>query len=255
VAAFDKFGRVLFVHAHPDDESIATGGTIALLIDRGVAVTVVTCTRGELGEIIPDALRRSIRTPEKLGAHREGELAQALAVLGVTDHRFLGGAGARAPGRAPRRYLDSGMRWSEHGAEALDQPHRDSLVAAPLNEAVVDLVAAIADVQADAVISYDTDGGYGHPDHVRASAVSRLAARAAGIPFFAIDPLGELVIDVSAVLDRKRAALAAHQTQLIVIGDEIELSNGARRPIATTESYRPPGKIDSETALKGSSIQ
>ena len=126
--------RVLFVHAHPDDESISTGGTIATLIDRGARVTVVTCTRGELGEVIPAELKYLEGSGEPLAEVRTAELASAMAILGVTDHRFLGDANARWADRAPRRYTDSGMQWGEHGAEPLSTTSEDSLCAAPLGE-------------------------------------------------------------------------------------------------------------------------
>ncbi|HEY0258820.1 MAG TPA: PIG-L family deacetylase [Lacisediminihabitans sp.] len=232
---------VLFVHAHPDDESISTGGTIALLVDRGASVTVVTCTRGELGEVIPEGLRRLQGDPAGLAAHREGELADALQALGVSDHRFLGAAGARAAGLPPRRYTDSGMRWGAHGAEALDRLGEDSLSAAPLGEVVADLLTVIEDVRPTAVVSYDAAGGYGHPDHVRAQEASRRAAEAAGLPFYAIEPApaaGQLEIDVSSVVGRKTDALRAHRTQVTVDGSSFALSSGPRRPIETVERFR-----------------
>ena len=89
---------LLLVHAHPDDESIGTGATMAKYAAEGARVTLVTCTLGELGEIIPPDLRHLF--PDELGQHRIVELDRACAALGVTDHRFLGGAG---------RWRDSGM--------------------------------------------------------------------------------------------------------------------------------------------------
>ncbi len=89
---------LLLVHAHPDDESIFTGATMARYAAEGARVTLVTCTLGELGEIIPPDLSHLL--PDELGQHRIVELDRACAVLGVTDHRFLGGEG---------RYRDSGM--------------------------------------------------------------------------------------------------------------------------------------------------
>jgi N-acetyl-1-D-myo-inositol-2-amino-2-deoxy-alpha-D-glucopyranoside deacetylase len=101
--ATDAAERVLFVHAHPDDESITTGGTIATLLDAGAHVTVLTCTRGELGEVIPADLQHLLESPEALGAYREKELAAAMAALGVTDHRYLGDDDALWDDLAPRR--------------------------------------------------------------------------------------------------------------------------------------------------------
>ena len=123
------------------------------------------------------------------------------------------------------------MRWGESGAEAaLDSPP-NALTSAPLGRnpaAAID--AVIARLKPDAVVSYDADGGYGHPDHIRAHDAARLAADAAGVPFYAISPAGSLHIDVTAVLEQKRAALCAHRTQLVVGDDWFELSNGTGTP-------------------------
>ncbi|HEY5990795.1 MAG TPA: PIG-L family deacetylase, partial [Streptosporangiaceae bacterium] len=86
--------RLLLVHAHPDDECIDTGATMAAYAAEGAQVTLVTCTQGELGEIIPPALAHLAADREdRLGEYRVGELARACAALGVRDHRFLGGPG------------------------------------------------------------------------------------------------------------------------------------------------------------------
>src|SRR5271168_759273 len=93
--------RLLLVHAHPDDESIYTGATMARYAAEGARVTLVTCTLGELGEIIPPSLAYlAAEKEDRLGAYRTGELTAACAALGVSDHRFLGG---------PGRWRDSGM--------------------------------------------------------------------------------------------------------------------------------------------------
>ncbi len=268
--------RVLFVHAHPDDESISTGGTIATLIDRGARVTVVTCTRGELGEVIPAELKYLEGSGERLAEVRTAELASAMAILGVTDHRFLGDANARWADRAPRRYTDSGMQWGEHGAEPLSTTSEDSLCAAPLGEVAADLATVIDAIKPDAVVSYDAHGGYGHPDHIRAYEASRRAAEVMNVPFYAIEPgdsedsadpadltdpadwtgktrrvdvvEAPLRIDSSSVLGRKRDALRAHRTQVIVDGDRFSLSSGPSRPIAAVELFtrvrsEPPGTL------------
>jgi N-acetyl-1-D-myo-inositol-2-amino-2-deoxy-alpha-D-glucopyranoside deacetylase len=234
--------RVLFVHAHPDDETITTGGTIATLVDRGAAVTVLTCTRGERGEVIPSELRALEGAPEALAEHRAGELAEALAVLGVTDRRFLGDAGARWAGLEPRKYADSGMRWGENGAEAAETIDENSLCAAPFGEVAADIATVIDAVKPDAVVSYDARGGYGHPDHIRVHEASRRAAEVMGVPFFAIEPdesssTPTVRVDVSAVLDRTAAALRAHRTQVTVEGDRFALSSGPSRPIAPVEAF------------------
>ena len=231
--------RVLFVHAHPDDESISTGATIATLIEGGAQVTVLTCTRGELGDVIPADLKHLLGSPE-LGDYREGELAAALTALGVSDHRMLGSEHARWEGRAPRRYLDSGMRWGARGAEPAESVDAGSLTAAELGEVAADIAAVMLAVEPDVVVSYDVDGGYGHPDHIRAHEATRTAAEVIGVPFYVIrgeNAPATLVVDGAPVLDRKRAALAAHRTQLVVDGDSYSLSSGDPRPIAAAERF------------------
>jgi len=246
----DTVERVLFVHAHPDDESITTGGTIATLIAAGAAVTVLTCTRGELGEVIPDDLQHLVGSPESLAAHRETELAGAMRALGVVDHRYLGDENARWVDLPPRRYLDSGMRWGASGAEALESLGALSLSAASMSSVTADIAAVIADVGPTAVVSYDESGGYGHPDHVRAHDAARRAAEVMGVDFYEVvtDAAGTrpagihatapVVVDVAPVADRKREALAAHRSQLTLDGDTFALSNGVSQPIALTETYR-----------------
>jgi len=244
--------RVLFVHAHPDDETIATGGTIATLVDRGAAVTILTCTRGERGEVIPANLQHLLESQDALAAHREGELTDALGILGVTDQRFLGEAGARWTGLSPRRYIDSGMVWGARGAERTEHLAFDSLTAADFGEVASDIAAVIVDVRPDVVISYNEFGGYGHPDHIRAAQAAQRAAEVYNVPFFAIEPAestaeATLTVAVEAVLDRKGAALAAHRTQVVVTGEDFALSNNIVHPIDTVERFRrvhrqfPPG--------------
>ena len=236
--------RVLFVHAHPDDESITTGGTIATLVASGAVVTVLTCTRGELGEVIPADLRHLADSPEALAAHRETELAAAMRALGVTDQRFLGDANARWVDLSPRRYVDSGMRWGASGAEALESVGTLSLCAASMSSVTADVAAVIADVAPSAVVSYDERGGYGHPDHVRARDAALRAARVMGVDFYEIvtDASGPVVVDVAPVAALKREALAAHRSQLTLDGDSFALSNGVSQPIGRVESFRRVGE-------------
>jgi len=247
--------RVLFVHAHPDDETLATGATIATLVDSGAFVSVLTCTRGELGEVIPAELAH-LRGDE-LGEHRLGELRAALEVLGVNDHRVLGDPNARWEGRGPRRYLDSGMVWGSAGAEPVASPDGRSLTAADAGEVASDIAAVILAVDPDVVVSYAADGGYGHPDHVRAHEATRTAAEVLGVPFYVVDsegsrPRGPVAVDAAPVLERKRRALRAYPTQVTVDGDDYTLSSGDPKPIATTETFtrlRPAEPIFSSYSL------
>ena len=252
--------HVLFVHAHPDDETITTGGTIATLVDAGVGVTILTCTRGERGEVIPSALAHLEGAGPELAEHRAAELAEAVRILGVSDHRFLGAADARLADLPPRRYLDSGMVWGESGPEPVPDPDDESLCSAPLEEVAADIAAVIADVHPDAVVSYDANGGYGHPDHIRVHQATRRAADVMAVPFFEVEAADAAAsaavhrVDVTPVLPRKTRALQAHQTQVTVDGDHFALSSGPSLPIAAEESYRrvggpPPGVPFREQSL------
>ena len=116
--------RLLLVHAHPDDESISNGATMASYVAEGRGVTLVTCTAGEMGEIlVPELEHLAADKEDGLGEHRRGELDDAMKELGVTDHRFLGGFGP---------YRDSGMKWHEDGhAIAADTPEMDRATRTP----------------------------------------------------------------------------------------------------------------------------
>jgi N-acetyl-1-D-myo-inositol-2-amino-2-deoxy-alpha-D-glucopyranoside deacetylase len=150
--------RMLLVHAHPDDESIGTGATMAKYAAEGAAVTLVTCTLGELGEVIPPELAQlAWDAGGGLGQHRIGELAAACAALGVTDHRFLGGAG---------RWRDSGMM----GTPSNDWP--GCFWQADVDEAARALLDIIIEVRPQVMVSYDDNGFYGHPDHIQAHRVA-----------------------------------------------------------------------------------
>ncbi|MDQ1294227.1 MAG: N-acetyl-D-myo-inositol-2-amino-2-deoxy-alpha-D-glucopyranoside deacetylase [Actinomycetota bacterium] len=164
--------RLLVVHAHPDDETIGTGGTLARYAAEGVAVTLVTCTRGERGEIIPADLAHL--DPDGLGEHRQRELARALGRLGVIDHLFLDSV--RSDDLPEARYRDSGMSWRPDGTAGPDPtpgPHAFAL-ADPL-PAARRLASVIRDRRPHVLITYDPLGGYRHPDHVQAHRVAMLA--------------------------------------------------------------------------------
>jgi N-acetyl-1-D-myo-inositol-2-amino-2-deoxy-alpha-D-glucopyranoside deacetylase len=169
--------RLLLVHAHPDDESIGQGATMARYVSEGGGVTLVTCTAGEMGEIlVPELAHLAADQEDKLGEHRRGEIAQAMAALGVTDHRWLGGFGT---------YRDSGMKWHEDGyAIAADTIHDNAFWHADLREAADHLVTVIREVQPQVLVTYDQFGGYGHPDHIQAHRVAMYAAQLAAVPSY-----------------------------------------------------------------------
>ncbi|WP_370291065.1 N-acetyl-1-D-myo-inositol-2-amino-2-deoxy-alpha-D-glucopyranoside deacetylase [Nocardioides sp.] len=175
--------RLLLVHAHPDDESIGQGATMAKYVDEGVGVTLVTCTAGEMGEIlVPELEHLAADKEDGLGEHRRGELADAMAALGVTDHRFLGGFG---------RFRDSGMKWHEQGyAIPADDVSPNAFWNADLTEAATLLVEVIREVRPQVLVTYDEFGGYGHPDHIQAHRVAMYAAVLAAAPSYRRD-LGE----------------------------------------------------------------
>jgi N-acetyl-1-D-myo-inositol-2-amino-2-deoxy-alpha-D-glucopyranoside deacetylase len=172
--------RMLLVHAHPDDESIGQGATMAKYVALGTRVTLVTCTLGEEGEVlVPGLVHLASDRDDQLGQHRIGELAQAMKELGVTDHRFLGG---------PGKYRDSGMVWHEEGhATAGADVKEGTFWRADLLEPTNDLVEVIREVCPQVLITYDEFGGYGHPDHIQAHRVTTYAAALAAVPSYRLD--------------------------------------------------------------------
>jgi N-acetyl-1-D-myo-inositol-2-amino-2-deoxy-alpha-D-glucopyranoside deacetylase len=248
--------RLLLVHAHPDDETIATGGTMARYAAEGARVTLVTCTRGEQGEIVPPDLRH-LGTGKPLGDARVEELAAAMRVLGVTDHRFLG------------PYEDSGM---------IGTPENERATAfwnADLDEAAAHLVKVIEEVRPQVVVTYDENGGYGHPDHIQAHRVTNLAVDAASWPvaklyhvawggperrrpdieeneaagrpggFDLPDPAKALpppapvttTVDIAPYVEAKLRAIAAHRTQVAVHGRFFALSNNVAHAVFDAEHF------------------
>jgi N-acetyl-1-D-myo-inositol-2-amino-2-deoxy-alpha-D-glucopyranoside deacetylase len=153
---------LMTVHAHPDDESIGTGGVMARAVADGRRVVLVTCTRGELGEIVDPELD----TPEnhrRLGEIRAGELEAAMAALGVTEWENLG-------------YRDSDMM----GRPGNLDPR--SFLQADLDEAIGRLVWLVRRYRPDVMTTYNDFGGYGHPDHIRTHLVAIGAFERAGDP-------------------------------------------------------------------------
>jgi N-acetyl-1-D-myo-inositol-2-amino-2-deoxy-alpha-D-glucopyranoside deacetylase len=171
---------LLLVHAHPDDETINNGATMAKYAARGTRVTLVTCTLGEEGEVlVPELAHLAADRDDALGPHRVTELANAMRELGVTDHRFLGGEG---------RYRDSGMVWHDEGhAVAGDDVKEGTFWRADLTEAADHLVEVIREVRPQVLVTYDEFGGYGHPDHIQAHRVATYATSLAAVPSYRED--------------------------------------------------------------------
>lgn len=172
--------RMLLVHAHPDDETISNGATMAKYVAEGAHVTLVTCTLGEEGEVlVPELAHLAADRDDELGRHRIGELKAAMTELGVADFRFLGG---------PGRYRDTGMVYADNG-----EVHPPSAVApgsfwaADLREAADELVAVIREVRPHVLITYDEIGGYGHPDHIQAHRVATYGFALAAAPSYRTD--------------------------------------------------------------------
>lgn len=256
---FGGLSNVLFVHAHPDDETITTGGTLAALAAAGRDPSLVTLTRGERGEVVPGPFRE-LQGTDRLAPHREDELMAALAELGVDRHAFLGTPPARAAGLEPRLYRDSGMEWA---ADGLARPSPDAgpeaLTSADAVDPLTDLIALADAWDAEVIVSYDVLGGYRHPDHVLTHRLARAVARGLELPFWEIvgpgseqaaeDPAGAgdadpppEHYDISPWYGRKLAALGAHATQLVVEptgqGDEIVHVGGQRQPVDRVEAFR-----------------
>ena len=229
--------RLLLVHAHPDDESIGTGATMARYATEGAQVTLVTCTLGELGEIIPPELaylaegdQRGQRVGTRLGEYRIGELNAACAELGVTDHRFLGGRG---------RWRDSGMM----GTAGNDDPR--CFWRADLDQAADALLDVVREVRPQVLVTYDANGFYGHPDHIQAHRVARRAFEQAGasgpakLYATAAPDSGQVTteIDATAYFGQKMAAMRAHATQITVDPPFFALSDRVRRRALGVEYY------------------
>jgi N-acetyl-1-D-myo-inositol-2-amino-2-deoxy-alpha-D-glucopyranoside deacetylase len=266
--------RLLLVHAHPDDETINNGATMAKYVADGASVTLLTCTLGEEGEIlVPELEQLAADQADQLGGYRIWELRSAMAALGVTDIRLLGGAG---------RYRDSGMM----GTPANQHPR--AFWNADLDEAVAHAVAVVREIRPQVVVTYDENGGYGHPDHIQAHRVAMaaveaaadpgyrpdlgdpwesakvywscvprsvlqegidaLAARgdsffegvtdAADLPFGVDDDQVAAAVDARAFVAQKDAAMRAYPTQIMVDGPFFALSNNLGQEVLGTEYYR-----------------
>ncbi|MFW0110573.1 PIG-L family deacetylase [Rothia sp. P13129] len=249
--------RVLFVHAHPDDESTSTGATMGFLADSGAQVDLVTMTRGELGEVIPSELKylevgqqQCTDGGQALGEYRSGELREAIQSLGVHEHLFLG-EGVSAGKDTPSVFYDSGMVWGANGRpEANPQASSGCLTKTSLDVQVQALMRVIKHYRPHVVVTYDAGGGYGHPDHVRTHEVSLEAVKNLedtpdapcllwGLEgdYSSEDNRIQAVIEGSLV--RKREAMAAHRTQVIITAeDSYQFSNLVTQKISARETYR-----------------
>ena len=266
---------MLLVHAHPDDESITTGTTMARYVAEGAQVTLLTCTLGEEGEVlVPELGMLAAGEADQLGGYRIGELAAAMRELGVVDHRFLGGAG---------RFRDSGMM----GTPANEHPRafwRADADPAVFDAAVAAAVEVVREVRPQVMITYDDNGDYGHPDHIMAHRVAMAAAERAADPGYGegepwqvakfywtatpksllkrgFDAIGEqnlpfgvasvddlpfgveddvitTAVDGTGFGERKFAALAAHATQITTDGMFFALSNMLGREVLSIEHFR-----------------
>lgn len=260
---FEK--RLLLVHAHPDDETINNGATMAKYVAEGAQVTLVTCTRGEEGEVLVPALANLASSiDDKLGEHRVIELTNAMAELGIKDFRFLG-----AP---DKKWRDSGMMGTPPNERS------DVFWQADLDEAASDLAKIILEIKPQVMITYDEIGGYGHPDHIKAHQVAMRGAELASnagwtiskiywntmprsviqngidkmkevgsdffgaesaddLPFAKPDELVTSLIKAPEYVDKKMAAMKAHETQISVDGPFFALSNNLGLSIWGDEYY------------------
>lgn len=258
--------RLLLVHAHPDDETINNGVTMAKYVAQDFGVTLVTCTRGEEGEVLVSELEHLASSREdKLGPHREIELRDAMVALGVTDFRFLG-----AP---TKQWRDSGMMGSEPNNRT------DNFWNADIDEAAESLVTVILEIKPHVMVTYDEIGGYGHPDHIQAHRVAMRAAelarergwniqkiywntiprsiieqgieamkgtgnqffgveKAEDFPFAQPDELVTTVINGEEYVEKKMAAMRAHPTQIAVDGPFFALSDNLGFKVWGLEFYR-----------------
>ncbi len=238
------------------------GGTLARSVAEGVSVTLVTATLGEEGEVIGAGLQGlTSAKADQLGGYRFTELRAACVALGITDHRILGGIGA---------FRDSGMAGTPSAAHprAFVRCRRGG---PDHQRAVSALIEVIDEVRPDVLLTYDVDGGYGHPDHiaahevavaaaagrvsrvlavVRTVAAARTALAALTVPpgyhraepadlgYLARDGEVAVTVDVTAFAAARAHALAAHDTQVELFGGGFALSNRIAQPVEGVERYK-----------------
>lgn len=250
MSMFSDVTQVLFVHAHPGDETLSTGALIAHLHHTGHEVLVLTATRGERSEINDSAL--TALGQEELAIHRESELSAALGVLGANLPEpnmelgipvFLGTPPARMPGGLSRHYLDSGMGLvTPTRVEQADDSHARTLTAAPVAEIVADIATYIQRTEPNLIVTYDTNGGCGHPDHVRLRESTLLAAQQTGTSVAEVVHQPGPGVEWFDLPDEKGTvidALHCHESQLLVADEQIIHADGQRRAIVTSLGLRP----------------
>lgn len=258
--------RLLAVHAHPDDESLTMAGTLARAALDGAEVTLVTATLGEEGEVIGDELQGlTAARADQLGGYRLTELAAACAALGVREKVMLGGLGA---------FRDSGMA----GTPSAEHPRAfiRAQRGGPDHDRAARALARVIDrVRPHVLLTYDADGGYGHPDHIAAHQVVLAAVPLAGwavprvlgvirprtvtlaafaalsappgyltagadeVGFLTADEAVAVAVPVGPAAGPRRAALAAHATQVELLpGELFALSNRIAQPLPEAEYFR-----------------
>ncbi|MGB8405836.1 MAG: N-acetyl-1-D-myo-inositol-2-amino-2-deoxy-alpha-D-glucopyranoside deacetylase [Mycobacterium sp.] len=262
--------RLLFVHAHPDDETLTTGATIAHYASLGAEVRVLTCTMGEEGEVIGSQWAHLVvDEADQLGGYRIAELSSALRELGIDQPRYLGGAGC----------------WRDSGMVGTPARRQRRFADADWDEVVGQMVAVLREFRPHVVVTYDPNGGYGHPDHIQAHRVTTAGVAAAagaeypgepwqvskfywtvmsrdslldGLKVLAdielpdgwrtlpVDKLEfefgysvDAIVQAPDSLSAKVAAMRAHRTQLTVEpgGRAFALSNGIALPVDAREHY------------------
>ncbi|WP_206447121.1 PIG-L family deacetylase [Agrococcus sp. KRD186] len=220
-----RLERVMFVHAHPDDETLSTGAAIASVAAGGGDAVVVTFTLGERGEIRAEA--QAAVDEIGIGEVRRAELEAALRALGARGRRIHG-------------WDDSGMAWHRSGkAQAAPDAPPTSLSRADVDDLADALGFVVEEIDPTALVTYDADGGYGHPDHVAAHHAAVIVARRYDLPLYVrAKSAADVSFPLAPVKDRVLDALAQHRSQLTVEGDDVVHVGGQRRPIDTVEHYR-----------------
>ena len=218
----------VFFHAHPDDEAIGTGGTMAKAVAAGHRAVLVVATRGEHGEVAEGFLEQG----ETLGERRVAETHAAAAVLGVARVEFLD-------------YLDSGMA----GTPENDAP--GSFWRADVDEAARRLAAVLTEEQADVLTAYDENGGYGHPDHIQVHRVGVAAGRLAGTPKVYLNTISrdylqremaravELGVEIPSDIDQSDLEIGVSEDRISTTVDVREYVSVKRRAMAAHASQIP----------------